>query len=58
MTIEKKFLSKKESCELLNCSIKQLKKILENFGLKQYKLGNLIRFRVRDLIYYQTYQRE
>ena len=58
MTIEKKFLNKKESCEILNCSEKELEKISVAGFLKKYKIGRLIRYRINDLRYFLKYQDE
>ncbi len=58
MTIEKKYLDKADSARYLGITIKKLEDIKCQSFLKQYKILNLTRFRIRDLDYYNKHIRE
>jgi hypothetical protein len=55
MTIEKKYLNKADSAAYLNLTIKNFENIKCQGLIKEYKLFNLSRFRVRDLAYYNEH---
>jgi hypothetical protein len=56
--MEKQYLNKCDSAACLKITVKKFEKIKCLGLIKEYKLFNLPRFRVRDLAYYNEHLRE